>query len=78
MGPVYSWSCVGLLKSPHSSTAEKPSYLLFGIDCHTPTEATLLPPKPLKTSEISDYREQMMIKLSSAKALTMKSNQKSQ
>ena len=25
--------------TPHSSTGEKPSFLLFGFDCHSPTEA---------------------------------------
>ena len=30
--------------TPHESTGEKPSFLLFGIDCRTPTEAALLPP----------------------------------
>ena len=64
--------------TPHSSTGEKPSYLLFGMDCRTPTEAALLPPKPLRTTEISDYREEMVIALSSARALAMKYNQKSQ
>ena len=28
--------------TPHESTGEKPSYLLFGIDCRTPTEAAYL------------------------------------
>ena len=64
--------------TPHSSTREKPSYLLFGMDCRTPTEAALLPPKPLRTSEISDYREEMVIALPLARALAMKYNQKSQ
>jgi len=36
---------------PHSSSGEKPSYLLFSFDCHMPTEGALLP------VEISDYRE---------------------
>ena len=64
--------------TPHTSTGEKPSYLLFGMDCHTPTEAALLPSKPLRTTEISDYREEMVMTLSSARALALKSNQKSQ
>ena len=25
--------------TPHEATGEKPSYLLFGLDCRTPTEA---------------------------------------
>ena len=48
------------------------------MDCCTPTEAALLPPKPLRTTEISDYREEMVMTLSSARALALKSNQKSQ
>ena len=68
------WTCQN---TPHSSTG-KPSYLLFGMDCCTPTEAALLPPKPLRTTEISDYREEMVMTLPSARALVLKSNQKSQ
>jgi len=34
---------------PHSSTGEKPSYLLFSFDCHTPTKAALLPTSLLKS-----------------------------
>ena len=48
------------------------------MDCCTPTEATLLSPKPLKTTELSDYREEMVIILSSARALAMKYSLKSQ
>ena len=47
------------------------------MDCRTPTEATLLSPKPLRTTELSDYRE-MVITLSSARALAMKYSLKSQ
>ena len=31
--------------TPHSSTGEKPSFLLLGFDCHNPTEAATLPSK---------------------------------
>ena len=48
------------------------------MDCRTPKKAALLPPKPLKTTEMSDYREEIVIALSPAKALAMKYNQKSQ
>ena len=44
---------------PHDSTGEKPSFLLLGIDCHTPTEAVLLPPNELEITEVTDYREEM-------------------
>ena len=43
---------------PHDSTNEQPSFLLLGIDCHTPMEAALLPPQELEPTEISDYREE--------------------
>jgi len=43
--------------TPHSSMGEKPSYLLFGFDCHSPTEAALLPNKPLTATNITDYHE---------------------
>ena len=64
--------------TPHSSMKEKPSYLLFGMDCRSPTEAALLPPKSLRATEISDYREELVTTLSSARALALKFNQKSQ
>ena len=39
-GPILVWAYRNTL---HESTAEKPSFLLFGRDCHSPTEAALLP-----------------------------------
>ena len=41
--------------TPHDSTGEKPSFLLFGIDCRYPTEAALLPPNPVTPVTIEDY-----------------------
>ena len=41
----------------HESTGEKPSFLLFGIDCRTPTEAALLPPHSLEPAAVTDYRQ---------------------
>ena len=51
---------------PHESTKEKPSFLLFGMDCRAPTEAALLPPELLAMTDVSGYREQL---LSSAREL---------
>lgn len=51
----------------HESTGEKPSFLLFGIDLRTPTEAALLPPDPLKPADLSDYRQQLIMSLSTAR-----------
>ena len=59
--------------TPHKSTGEKPSFLLFGLDCRSPTEATLLPTHPLEPTDISDYREELMLSLSSARDLAAKS-----
>ena len=41
--------------TPHESTGEKPSFLLFGMDCRSPTEAALLPPTPTQVTDVSDY-----------------------
>ena len=54
---------------PHDSTKEKPSFLLLGIDCRTPTEAALLPPHELEPTEVTDYREEMVLSLSTARKL---------
>ena len=41
--------------TPHESTGENPSFLLFGMDCRSPTEAALLPPTPIQVTDVSDY-----------------------
>ena len=64
--------------TPHSSTGEKPSFLLFGFDCRSPTESALLPAKSLRVTNVSDYREQMMLSLSTARNLAMKTNREAQ
>ena len=64
--------------TPHSSTGEKPSFLLFGFDCCSPTESALLPAKSLRVTNVSDYREQMMLSLSTARNLAMKTNREAQ
>ena len=78
------WDCYlpGVLwayrNTPHESTGEKPSFLLFGIDCHTPTEAAYLPPSSLCPADVSDYREELMLSLSLARKLAAESIQKAQ
>ena len=64
--------------TPHESTGEKPSYLLFGIDCRSPTEACLMPPNGLRPVDIEDYREELTLSLSSARITTAESVQKAQ
>ena len=48
-------------KTPHSSTGEKLSFLLFGFDCCHPTQATLLPSRTLKPADVTDYREELIL-----------------
>ena len=55
--------------SPRAATGEKPSFLLFGVDCRSPTEAALMPPTPLELTDVADYREELVLSLSSARKL---------
>ena len=51
----------------HEATGEKPSFLLFGIDCWTPTEAALLPSSPLEPVDVSGYHQQLVLSLTAAR-----------
>lgn len=64
--------------TPHEATGEKPSFLLFGVDCRSPTEAALLPLSPIEPTTVSDYREQVILSLSTARELAAKSILKAQ
>ena len=64
--------------TPHESTGEKPSFLLFGIDCRTPTEAAYLPPSSLYPADVSEYREELCLSVSSARQLAADAVQKAQ
>ena len=73
-GPQWDRSLPGVLwayrNTPHDSTGEKPSFLLFGVDCRSPTEAALVPPQESQIAgveAISDYREELILSLSSAR-----------
>ena len=63
---------------PHSSTGEKSSYLLFGFDCRSPTKAALVPTTSRQLVDISDYREQLVEMLSSARTMAAKANREAQ
>ena len=54
----------------HDSTGEKPSFLLFGMDCRSPTEASFTPPQggQMDCTDISDYREELVLLLSEARS----------
>ena len=62
--------------TPHKSTGEKLSFLLFCIDRRTPSESALL--SPIDPTEVSDYREELMLSLSSARTLAASQIQKAQ
>ena len=47
--------------TPHDLTGEKPSFLLYGVDCRYPAEAALLPPTPIKPVAVEDYREELVL-----------------
>ena len=63
---------------PQESTGEKPSYLLYGMDLHTPSEAAILPPSPTGWVDTDDYREQVTLSLSVARDNAVKSIRKAQ
>ncbi len=64
--------------TPHESTGEKPSFLLFGTDLRSPTEASYLPPSELEWTVPEDYREEVVTTLSSARSLAVESIKKAQ
>ena len=78
------WDCFlpGVLwayrNTPHESTREKPSFLLFGIDLRSPTEAALLPPDEVHPCDLRDYREELVLSLSSARELAVESIREAQ
>lgn len=59
--------------TPHESTKEKPSFLLFSLDLKSPTEASLLPPQPMEAVDLSDYREELVLSLATARELAVQS-----
>ena len=82
MGPQWDEYLSGILwayrNTPHYSTGEKPSFLLFGMDCRSPSEAALLPPASPDNTALGDYREELMLNLSSARKLAQTTLQQAQ
>ena len=64
--------------TPHESTSEKPSYLLFGRDCRFPVEAALLPAEEVEEMEVSDYRKELTQLLAKSREQAMQSIQSAQ
>ena len=65
--------------TPHEATGEKLSFLLFGIDCRSPSEAALLPPtQSEEIDEFSDHWQELVVSLSSARSEALKRIRKAQ
>ena len=72
-GPQWDKFLPGVLwayrNAPHESTKEKPSFLMFGLDLRSPTEAALLPTNPIEPTNINHYREELILSFLSAREL---------
>ena len=64
--------------TPYDTTGEKPSFLLFAWDCRSPTQAALLPVSAVEPTIIEDYREELVITLSSARETALETIRKAQ
>ena len=65
MGLLSTWS--SYRNTPHESTSEKPSFLLFGRDCRYTVEAAFLPESELEDTDITDYRCELASVLTQAR-----------
>ena len=63
---------------PHTSTGEKPSYLLFGVDLRSPTDAALYPESPVAPTDVRDYREEVVTSSSLARKAAVSAMQNAQ
>ena len=81
-GPQWDKYLPGVLwayrNTSHEATREKPSFMMFGLDLWFPTEAALLPSVPVFECDVTDYREELIISLSSAGELAAMNIQGSQ
>ena len=64
--------------SQHEATKEKPSFILFGLDLKSPTEATFLHPDALCLTDLYSYQEELMFSLSTACDLALSSIRQAQ
>ena len=65
--------------APHDSTGDKPSFLLFGWDCRSPVEASLLPVnQDVSYTTVADYREELVLTLSTARQTALETIRKAQ
>ena len=62
----------------HNSTGQKPSFLLFVIDCRSPTEAAYLKSADIYPIDIDNYWEELQVSVTSAQKLAAATIQKVQ
>jgi len=60
----------------HESTKEKPSYLLFRTDYYSPTEAPFSPWELMEYINVEEYREELVLLLSSTRERLSKRSSK--
>lgn len=81
-GPQWDVHLLGLVwaykNTPHEFTCEKPSFFLFGCDCHSPSETALLPTSPSKFTSMGDCHEEPVLTLSTTWKAALTSVQKAQ
>ena len=77
-GRSFFLGCYGPIGYPHDSIGEKPTFLLFGIDCRSPSEAAYLKPTDIYPLHIDDYREELQVSVTSAQKLAAATIQKAQ
>ena len=64
--------------TPHESTGEKPSFLLFGVDCRAPAESSFLPPTEPVEGDARQYRTELMGRLLSSRQVALEAIRRAQ
>ena len=78
-GPKYLSAVLWAYRNtPHESRGEKPSFLLFGVDLHSPTDGAYQNPSTLVPGTVENYKEEVIISLSSAHASAVENIVKTQ
>ena len=74
-GPQWDQYLPGVLwayrNTPHDATREKPSFLMFGVDLCSPTEAAIIPVETVHECDVTDYKQELILSLSSARELAV-------
>ena len=66
---IYMGCLLAYRNTPHEATGKKPSYLLYGRDCHYPIEAAFLPANEVEGADLTGYRQEILDNPESPEAL---------